>query len=155
MSTLVSMMPLIVLFVVPLIVRSIAARRGSRGDFGTWPGALCAGVATTFVLTGAGHFVGMREELIRMVPPALGDAGFWVTFTGVAELAGAVGILVPATRKLAALGLVVLLVAVFPANVHELSLQHAPLASFLGRAAEQLVYLAAVLVAGFGPRRRA
>jgi|RhiMetdeSRZDD1v2_1073273.scaffolds.fasta_scaffold893788_2 uncharacterized membrane protein len=152
MQTLVLMTPLIALVLVTLVVRGIARRRGPGGRFATLPGALCAGVAATFLLTGGGHFVGLREELIRMVPPAFGDAGFWVTFTGAAEIAGALGILVPATRRLAAAGLIVLLIAVFPANLYALAQQHAGLAAFVQRGSEQLVYLAAVFWAAFGPR---
>ena len=152
MESLVLMTPLITLVVVTLVVRRIARRRAPGSRFATLPGALCAGVAMTFILTGGGHFIGLREELIRMVPPAFGDAGFWVTLTGVAEIAGALGLLVPATRRLAAAGLVALLIAVFPANIHALAQQHAPIAAFVQRGAEQLVYLAAVLWAGFGPK---
>jgi uncharacterized membrane protein len=148
------MTPLIALVVVTLVVHRIARRRRPGGRFATWPGALSAGVATTFILTGSSHFFGLREELVRMVPPAFGDPRFWVTLTGMAEIAGALGLLVPATRRLAAAGLVVLLIAVFPANVHALAQQHAPTVAFLQRGAEQMVYLAAVLWAAFGESRR-
>jgi uncharacterized membrane protein len=40
-----------------------------------------------------------------------------VQVSGVAELAGGVGVLVPRTRRLSGLALIALLVAVFPANV--------------------------------------
>jgi uncharacterized membrane protein len=43
---------------------------------------------------------------------------FLVYLTGVLEVLGAVGLLVPATRSFAGLGLVLLLVAMFPANVN-------------------------------------
>jgi uncharacterized membrane protein len=41
-----------------------------------------------------------------------------VTFTGVCEIAGAIGLLVPATRRLAAVALILFLIAVLPANIH-------------------------------------
>jgi uncharacterized membrane protein len=53
-----------------------------------------------------------------MVPPQLPYPGALVTLTGVAELLGAAGLLVPATAQWAAIGLAVLLVLMFPANVH-------------------------------------
>jgi uncharacterized membrane protein len=50
-----------------------------------------------FTLTGMAHFVGMRAELIDMVPPALPNPGLLVTVTGALELAGAAGLLIPRT----------------------------------------------------------
>ncbi len=40
------------------------------------------------------------------------------SISGAAELAGAVGLLIPQTRRYAAYGLIALLVAVFPANIY-------------------------------------
>lgn len=41
-----------------------------------------------------------------------------IYISGAAEITGAAGILLRATRKLAAAGLIILLVAVFPANIY-------------------------------------
>ena len=41
-----------------------------------------------------------------------------VYLSGVAEIAGGIGLLLPLVRRAAAWGLVVLLVAVFPANIY-------------------------------------
>lgn len=60
----------------------------------------------------------MREALIDMVPPGLPEPELLVTITGVLELAGAVGVLLPVTAEAAAGGLTLMLVAMFPANVH-------------------------------------
>ena len=112
------MAPLIALVVVTLLARLAGARGLAGGIFATWSGALRAGVAALFLMTGAAHFIGLRADLIKMVPPVFGNPGLWVTLTGVAELAGAVGILLPATRRPAAAGLALLLLALFPANVY-------------------------------------
>lgn len=61
-----------------------------------------------------------------MMPAALPWHLALVYVSGVAEIAGGVGLLVPATRRLAAWGLVALLVAVFPANVN-MAIHHLPL----------------------------
>lgn len=64
--------------------------------------------AAVFVLAGAAHFLWpafYREQ----VPAAAGDAAFWVAFTGVAEIAGGLGLLVPRLRRVAAAGLVLML----------------------------------------------
>ena len=152
------MAPLIALVVVTLLARLAGWRQLGRGYFATMSGSLRAGVAAMFLLTGVAHFVGLREDLMRMVPPAFGAPALWVTITGVAELAGALGILLPSTRRLAAAGLALLLIAVFPANVYA-ALQQIPFGGepatpLVQRAAEQLLFLAAVLWAGFGERTK-
>jgi uncharacterized membrane protein len=152
------MAPLIALVVVTLLARMAGALKLSLGHFMSWPAALCPGVAALFLLTGGAHFIGLREDMIRMVPPAFGNPGFWVTFTGVAEIAGAIGILIPKTRRLAAAGLILLLLAVFPANVyaatHQLTFGGEPVTPLVPRILQQLVFLAAVGWAGFGRRKR-
>jgi uncharacterized membrane protein len=152
------MAPLIALVVVTLLARLAGARGLAGGTFATWSGSLRAGVAALFLMTGAAHFIGLRDDLIKMVPPVFGNPGLWVTLTGVAELAGAVGILLPATRRPAAAGLALLLLALFPANVYA-ALNHIPFAGepatpLVPRTLEQLVFLAAVVWAGFGERAR-
>jgi uncharacterized membrane protein len=71
-----------------------------------------------FTATGLAHFVGMRGEMIAMVPAQLPQPGLLVTVTGVLELVGAIGLLVPATATAAALCLAALLIVMFPANLH-------------------------------------
>jgi len=71
-----------------------------------------------FLAAGVNHFV-MPRAYEQIVPPPLrARARAVVQVSGVAEIAGGVGVFVPATRRLAGLGLVALLAAVFPANVH-------------------------------------
>lgn len=84
---------------------------------GWWP-ALRVGLALMFVLTGLAHFgAGRRDEMIAMVPPGLPSPAVLVTVTGVLELAGAAGLLLPATARVAAACLAVLMLLMFPANV--------------------------------------
>ncbi|MDU4698362.1 MAG: DoxX family protein [Paenibacillus sp.] len=110
------MEPLITLVVVTLVILALGAAGVKRVR--TWPVALRGGVAAMFVLTGTVHFVGMREELINMVPPFMPYPGFIVTLTGVLELAGAIGLLWRPTVIWAAGGLSLLLICMFPANVY-------------------------------------
>lgn len=86
-----------------------------------WPMALRGGLAAMFVVTGLAHFVGLRETLIAMVPPALPAPELLVTVTGVLELAGAAGLLWHRSAPWAAAGLTLLLVAMFPANVYAIT----------------------------------
>ncbi|MDA2805313.1 DoxX family protein [Nocardiopsis suaedae] len=83
-----------------------------------WPAAVRCGLALMFTVTGLAHFVGMREELVAMVPPALPAPELLVTATGGLELIGAVALLWPRTAPWSAAGLAVMLVVMFPANVH-------------------------------------
>jgi len=74
-------------------------------------------LAVLFISAGVNHFV-IPGVYKRMVPPGLGDPKLIVQVSGVAEIAGGVGVLVPRTRRLAGVGLIALLAAVFPANVY-------------------------------------
>ncbi len=70
-----------------------------------------------FVGGGINHFV-MPDPYQRIVPPGLGEPATLVAVSGVAEIAGGVGVLLAPTRRAAGWGLIALLVAVFPANLH-------------------------------------
>lgn len=70
-----------------------------------------------YVLAGVMHFVS-PEAFERIVPPSLPRPRALVYLSGVAEIVLGVGVLCPRTRRRSAWGLVALLVAVFPANVH-------------------------------------
>jgi uncharacterized membrane protein len=83
----------------------------------SWVVSARVALATMFLFTATAHFAPMKKDLIAMVPPALPRPDLLVFLTGVAELAGAVGLLIPATTRLAATGLIVLLAAMLPANI--------------------------------------
>src|SRR5918994_241258 len=83
-----------------------------------WPAATRVGLAVMLCFTAAAHFNSMRPDLVRMVPPFIPNPEFMVTFTGICEILGAIGLLVPRTRRLAAVALTVFLIAVLPANIH-------------------------------------
>ncbi len=71
-----------------------------------------------FVQAGVNHFI-MPRAYESIVPPRMqDDAARLVAISGVAEIVGGVGVLLPRTRRLAGLGLISLLAAVFPANLH-------------------------------------
>jgi len=70
-----------------------------------------------FLGAGVNHFV-MPGPYEKIVPPGMGDAKRLVQISGVAELAGGLGVLLPWARRPAGIGLMALLVAVFPANLY-------------------------------------
>ena len=74
-------------------------------------------LAAVFVGAGVLHFVKPRM-FEAIVPPWLPAPRLLVYLSGVAEVAGGVGLLVPALRTWAGWGLAALLVAVFPANLY-------------------------------------
>ena len=141
-----------------LVLGTIAARLiGWLGvDYvDSWPQAVAVGLAVMFVMTGVAHFVpAMRRDMIAIVPPRLPAPGLLVTVTGVLELVGAAGLLYPPTRVAAAVCLFVLMLVMFPANVHAARTLNPPksMSTKLGpRTAEQLLFLAAAaVVVGFG-----
>lgn len=75
---------------------------------------LLLGIA--FIVAGALHVVHPRPY-VRIVPEWLPAPELLVAVSGAAEVLGGIGLLVPSARRGAALGLVALLVAVFPANL--------------------------------------
>ncbi|HSI94414.1 MAG TPA: DoxX family protein [Jiangellaceae bacterium] len=151
------MASLITLVLVTLILFAAGAAGVRR--LRPWPVALRGGLAAMFVLTGVSHFVGMREDLINMVPPALPEPALLVTITGILELAGAAGLLWRRTAPWAAAGLSALLVGMFPANVYAavegLTLGGAPAMALVPRTLMQLLFLAVTLsVVGYHLRER-
>ncbi|MEA2469977.1 MAG: hypothetical protein QOE38_976 [Thermoleophilaceae bacterium] len=70
-----------------------------------------------FIVAGTLHFTHTRayEAIMPQYVPRHRES---VLVSGAAEIAGGLGVLVPATRPLARWWLLGLLVAVFPANVH-------------------------------------
>ena len=109
-----------------------------------WQPSLRVGIALMFLLTGFAHFhPKLRADLVGMVPPALPRPDLLVTATGLLELAGAAGVLIPATARWAAAGLGLLLVAMFPANVSAARRGVAQGDPLPARTALQLVFLAA------------
>jgi uncharacterized membrane protein len=147
------MVPAIALVIVTLAARLAGWLGWSYTD--TWAAATAIGLAAMFVLTGVAHFVQPRRDgLIAIVPPRLPAPGLLVTITGILELLGAVGLLIPQTRVAAAACLFVLMLAMFPANVHAAGVrrsEHAPTTPLVPRTLLQVLFLAgAALVAAGG-----
>jgi uncharacterized membrane protein len=74
-------------------------------------------VAAFFVGVGITHLTN-SDFFVAIVPPYLPAPLMLVYVSGVFEVLGGIGVLVPATRQLAAYGLLALLVAVYPANIY-------------------------------------
>ena len=74
-------------------------------------------MAVLYVIAGAMHFL-VPEVYVQIVPPVLPGPLTLVYLSGIAEIALGLGLLHPRTRRLAAWGIVGLLIAIFPANVY-------------------------------------
>src|SRR5215510_10396174 len=85
--------------------------------FQSWILSARVALAVMFLFTATSHFTPMRKDLIAMVPPGLPRPDLLVLLTGMAELAGAIGLMIHTTRYSAALGLIILMVAVLPPNI--------------------------------------
>lgn len=81
-------------------------------------------LAIVFIGMGINHFRPKAAKIMaKMIPPFLRFEGAFrpavlVAFTGVCEIAGGVGLLIPATQLAAGILLAVFLVCVFPANAY-------------------------------------
>ena len=75
------------------------------------------GLGAFFVVAGTNHFVN-PDFYVRMMPPYLPAHLALVYLSGFFEILGGVLVLVPRVRALAGWGLVVILMAIFPANIH-------------------------------------
>lgn len=68
-----------------------------------------------FIVAGWAHFR-WAGAYTSIVPAQFGNPDRLVALSGVAEIAGGIGLLLPPTRRAAGIGLIVLLFAVWPAN---------------------------------------
>jgi uncharacterized membrane protein len=120
----------------------------------SWTAAVAVGLAAMFVVTGVAHFAPpMRRDLIAIVPPRLPAPGLLVTITGVLELLGAAGLLLAATRIAAAVCLLVLMLAMFPANAYASRMPNPPKSmttQLPRRTATEIVFLAAAIAVAVG-----
>ncbi|RYU96183.1 DoxX family protein [Emticicia agri] len=73
--------------------------------------------ALLFIIAGISHF---RKErfYLKAMPPYVPYHHAMVLISGVAEILLGIGLLFPLTRVYAAWGLILLLIAVFPANIY-------------------------------------
>jgi uncharacterized membrane protein len=96
-----------------------------RHDSTSVKDALRWSLTALMVASGINHFA-MADTYVAMMPDALPWHRALVYISGVAEVAGGLGLVLRSTRRAAAWGLVALLVAVFPANVN-MAVHHLPL----------------------------
>jgi len=74
-------------------------------------------IAALFTGTGLAHFV-WPSVFVHIVPPYFSRPRLLVSLSGAAEVAGGIGVLLPALRPYAGWGLILLLCAVFPVHTY-------------------------------------
>ena len=109
------MIVLFVLLISLLLYRAIGAL--GVAALATWAGATRYALATMLIFTASAHFTKMKSDLVRMIPDWIPQPMAVIYFTGVCEIAGAIGVLFPNTRQAAGIALIVFFIVVFPANV--------------------------------------
>ena len=145
------MVPFLVLVAATLGLRGVGAAGVHALD--GWTPCLRGGLSLMFFLTASAHWGKRRRDLIAMVPTAFPHPDLIVTITGILEPLGAAGLLLPATAPAAAACLAVLLIAMFPANVRaareRLKIGDSAATALPVRTVLQIVFIAALIVAGF------
>lgn len=100
------------------------------------------------LFTGSSHFSSMKDDFVAMLPEPLPKDVRIIYLTGLAEIAGAIGLLIPKTRRAAGIALVVQLAGMFPANVNAASkgipLRGEPPTALWLRAPMQALYMAVI-----------
>jgi uncharacterized membrane protein len=119
-----------------------------------WWAATRVALCVMFLLTASAHWGMRRPDLIRMVPAAFPRPDLLVTFTGICEIFGAIGLLIPSVAPYAAIGLTLLLLAIFPANVRaareKLTIGGTPVPPIVTRTLIQVLFLAATIAVVVG-----
>ena len=110
------MLVLIVLLAVWLVFRAIGA--AGVHAVASWQDSARYGLVVMFVFTATAHFNKMKHDLARMIPAYFPRPLLIVYISGVLELLGAAGLVLPQFRRLAGICLIALLVGMFIANVN-------------------------------------
>lgn len=114
--------------------------------FSTWQACARDGLSVMLVFTGVSHFSFMKEDFVRMMPPGIPWKRAMVYFTGICEIAGAVGLWFPEFRGAAGYALIVFFLAVLPANIYAaragVTLRGKPATSLWLRIPMQVLFIA-------------
>ena len=135
---------LLILVIACLIFRGL----GFAGipAFATWQASARDALSLMLMFTGVSHFTSMKEDFVRMMPAWIPRPRGMVYFTGVCEIAGAIGLLLPEFRHAAAYALIIFFVAILPANIHAaragITLRGKPATSLWLRIPMQILFIA-------------
>ena len=74
-------------------------------------------MSAMLLFTSIGHFK-FKKGMAAMLPPFVPAREAIVLFTGVIEIVGAIGLLIPSTRHITAICLIIFFVLILPANIY-------------------------------------
>ena len=74
-------------------------------------------LALFFIFTGIGHFF-LTEKMMQMLPAFMPMRKEIIYITGVLEILGAIGLLIPRFVRAASIALILFLIGVLPANIY-------------------------------------
>jgi len=110
------MLVLILLLATWLLFRAVGA--AGVHVLASWQHSALYALAVMFVFTATAHFNTMKHDLAQMIPSYFPRPLLIVYITGVFELLGAAGLVLPQFRRLAGISLIALMVGMFIANVN-------------------------------------
>ena len=84
---------------------------------GLWKKLVLLGLAAFFINVGIDHFIN-PDFYLSIMPPAFPLHLEAVYISGLFEVLGGLGVLIPRLRKFSGWGLIALLIAVYPANIY-------------------------------------
>jgi len=84
---------------------------------GIWRKIVLIGLAAFFINVGVDHFIN-PDFYLSIMPPAFPLHLEAVYISGIFEILGGIGVLIPRFRRFSGWGLVALLIAVYPANIY-------------------------------------
>jgi uncharacterized membrane protein len=125
--------------------------KGRFAQFG-WAQKFLRVIAALPIAISACIHLARPEILIPMLPPVFPHPRALVIFSGICELAGALGLILPHFARTASVCICLLLIAIYPANIHAahqtIGGLHMP--GIPVRTAMQCIYMLLVLFAGWG-----
>ena len=114
----------------------------------SWRAIGRASSSAMLLFTGSSHFSPMKHDFVAMLPERMPKDVRIIYATGLTEIAGAAGLLIPRTRRAAGWALVAQLAAMFPANVNAarkgIPLRGRPPTTLWLRAPMQLLFIAVI-----------
>jgi uncharacterized membrane protein len=99
-----------------VVFRAIGA--AGADSLASWQHSARYALAVMFVFTSTAHFSKMKQDLVLMIPSYFPRPLLIVYITGVLELLGAAGLVLPQFCRLAGICLIALLIGMFISNVN-------------------------------------
>lgn len=128
-----------------------ALARGGFRSFGIPQTVLRVVAVLPLLVSGSAHLLA-PTAMAQAIPPVFPARTLLVILSGLCELAGAGGLLLPAWRRRAAVAVALLMIAVFPANIYIAgqTVHGLRMPGVAVRLAMQVAYILLVLTAGWG-----